>query len=46
MRFLNAILERPPNEKPFLVLVVGHPAPDATVPALQREPLEAIASFR
>lgn len=45
MGFLNTILERPTNEKPFLVLVVGHPAPDAQVPDLQRKPLDEIAAF-
>lgn len=45
MGFLNQILERPTREKAFLLLVVGHPAPDARVPDLQRKPLEAIATF-
>ncbi len=46
MAFLNEILGRPPNERPFVLLVVGHPAPDATVPDIGRKPLEAIATFR
>ncbi len=46
MGFLNAILERPVNERPFLILVVGYPAPDARVPALQRRPIDEIATFR
>lgn len=45
MRFLNDILGRPPEEKPFLLLVVGHPAPDARVPDLRRKELNEIASF-
>jgi nitroreductase len=45
MRFLNEILGRPENERPFLLLVVGHPAEDATVPDLRKKPLEEIASF-
>lgn len=45
MDFLNAILARPANERPFLILVVGHPADDALVPDLQRKPLEQIATF-
>jgi len=45
MRFLNDILSRPPDEKPFLLLVVGHPATDARVPDLQRKPLDEIATF-
>jgi iodotyrosine deiodinase len=46
MGFLNTILERPANEKPFLLLVTGHPAADAQVPDIGRKPLEEIASFR
>ena len=32
MNFLNEILNRPKNERPFLLLVVGYPATDAKVP--------------
>jgi iodotyrosine deiodinase len=45
MGFLNKILERPGNERPFLILVVGYPAPEASVPNLQRKSLEEIATF-
>jgi iodotyrosine deiodinase len=45
MGFLNEILGRPENERPFLILVVGYPAPDATVPGLRRKSLEEIATF-
>lgn len=45
MRFLNGIVGRPPNERPFLILVVGHPAEGATVPALTKRPLEEVATF-
>jgi len=45
MRFLNDILGRPPQERPFLILVVGHPAEGATVPAITKKPLEEIATF-
>jgi len=45
MAFLNAILGRPENERPFVLLVVGYPAPGATVPAIERKALEAIATF-
>jgi nitroreductase len=45
MGFLNTILNRPANEKPFLLLVVGHPADDAMVPDIAKKPLAAIASF-
>jgi nitroreductase len=46
MGFLNRILERPSHEKPFLLLVVGHPAGDAVVPAITKKPLDEIATFR
>jgi len=45
MGFLNEILGRPENERAFLILVVGYPSPDATVPELQRKSLEEIATF-
>ena len=34
MGFLREILERPENERPFLLIPVGYPAEDADVPAL------------
>jgi iodotyrosine deiodinase len=37
MGFLNEILERPENERPFLVIPVGYPADDATVPELSKK---------
>ena len=45
MKFLNEILERPKNERPFLLLVAGYPADDAEVPDITRKPLEAFTSF-
>ena len=45
MRFLNEVLGRPENERPFLILVVGYPESDATVPELRRKSLEEIATF-
>ena len=45
MGFLNDILHLPPNEKPFLLLVVGYPAEDAQVPVIQKKSLEEIATF-
>jgi nitroreductase len=46
MGFLNEILGRPVNEKPFLLLVVGYPETDAVVPDIARKPLDAIVSWR
>jgi iodotyrosine deiodinase len=45
MNFLNDILGRPKNERPFLLLVVGYPAPDAKVPDIKKKSLQEIASF-
>jgi nitroreductase len=45
MAFLNDLLGRPANERPFLLLVVGYPAESATVPRIGRKPLEEIATF-
>ncbi|HEU0298670.1 MAG TPA: nitroreductase family protein [Longimicrobium sp.] len=43
MGFLGELLQRPANEKPFLLMPVGYPAPDARVPDLTRKPLDEIA---
>ena len=45
MKFLNTILNRPENERPFLLLVVGYPTLNAQVPDIQRKSLEDIATF-
>ncbi len=45
MKFLNHILQRPENERPYLILVVGHPAENATVPAIEKKSLDELASF-
>lgn len=45
MNFLNRLLGRPANERPFLLLVVGYPAEDAEVPVITKKPLEDIATF-
>ena len=46
MGFLNDILDRPDNERPFLLLVVGYPKEDATVPDITKKPLDEIATFK
>lgn len=46
MGFLTALLERPAHERPFLLLPVGYPAPDATVPDIRRKELEQIMVVR
>ena len=45
MRFLNALLDRPRHERPYLLLVAGYPAPDAQVPVLERYTLDELATF-
>jgi len=45
MGFLNQILNRPSNERPFLILVAGYPAEGARVPEINKKPLEEIATF-
>ena len=44
MGFLNGLLGRPANERPYLVVVAGFPAEGATVPDLTRPPLDAFTS--
>ena len=43
MNFLAKLLNRPANERPYLLLPVGHPAADAQVPDLKRKPLDEVA---
>ena len=47
MNFLNTICGRPDTERPYLLLVTGYPAADATVPvhATIRKPLEEFSRF-
>jgi iodotyrosine deiodinase len=47
MKFLSEILQRPDTERPYILLVVGHTADEATVPAaaLVKKPLEDISTF-
>lgn len=43
MNFLNQILDRPVNEKPFMIIVAGIPEKATTVPNIVRKKLEEIA---
>jgi nitroreductase len=45
MKFLNEILGRPSNERPYLILVVGYPKADARVPRIEKKRLDEIAIF-
>lgn len=46
MAFLNELLDRPRNEVPYLLLVVGHPADGCQVPDIRRKSLDDYARFR
>ncbi|MCF4101433.1 nitroreductase family protein [Gillisia sp. M10.2A] len=45
MNFLSKVLERPANERPFLLLPVGYPQDPVYVPALERKTLEEVSVF-
>ena len=42
MGFVSEILERPANERPFILIPVGYPAQDSPVPDITRKPLDEI----
>ena len=42
MNFLSSILNRPANERPFLLIPVGYPAESVSVPDIQRKQLNQI----
>jgi iodotyrosine deiodinase len=46
MGFLAELLQRPANEKAFLILPVGHPAADAHVPDIRRKSLDEISVWK
>jgi nitroreductase len=46
MGFLKEILDRPDNERPFILIPVGYPSADAEVPDIAKKPLDEIADFR
>lgn len=45
MTFLRELCQRPENEKPFVLIPVGYPAANCTVPDLSRKSLDEIAEF-
>ena len=45
MRFLNRILGRPKDERPYMIVVAGYPEDGATVPVIAKKSLQEIASF-
>lgn len=42
MNFLNQILGRPENERPYLILVAGYPSEDCLVPTIDKKPFEDV----
>jgi iodotyrosine deiodinase len=46
MKFLGRILHRPDYERPYLLIPIGYPAADCTVPDIQRKTLEQIMVMR
>ena len=45
MNFLQKILKRPDNERPFLLLPVGYAKEEVYVPDIHRRPLEEVSVF-
>ena len=45
MNFLTELLDRPANERPFLLIPIGYPDDKAYVPDLKRKSLKEIAVF-
>jgi nitroreductase len=45
MKFLNEVLDRPANERAFLILVCGYPDEAATVPDITKKSIDEIAVF-
>ena len=45
MGFITKALNRPENEKPYLLMPVGYPSEDCTVPDLERKKLNEIAFY-
>jgi len=46
MQFLREILERPPNERPYVLIPVGYPAEDAKAPVIEKKSLAEIVVRR
>ena len=44
MGFLSEILNRPANEKPFLLIPVGYPVDETQVPVLEKKSFEEVAT--
>ncbi|MBX2945613.1 MAG: nitroreductase family protein [Cyclobacteriaceae bacterium] len=45
MNFLTKILNRPENERPFLLVPVGYPADETFVPKLERKKIDEVVTY-
>jgi nitroreductase len=45
MNFLRTVLGRPEHERPYMVIPMGYPAADCTVPDIDRKPIEEVSVF-
>jgi nitroreductase len=45
MRFLSRILDRPGNERPYILFPVGYPSPDCSVPDISKKDLDEISTW-
>jgi nitroreductase len=46
MRFLATMLDRPANERPYILFPVGYPAPDCQVPDISKKSLGEVTTWR
>jgi len=45
MNFLSRVLNRPENEKPFLLIPVGYPAEECWIPDIRRKTIDKISAW-
>jgi len=45
MKFLNQLLQRPKDERAYMIIVAGYPDDDARVPAIGKQALDKITTF-
>jgi nitroreductase len=45
MNFIAKALDRPENERPFLLIPIGHPSEDAKVPSLERKSKNQVIDY-
>lgn len=45
MKFLNRVLERPNDERAYMIIVTGYPSDDAIVPVIGKKSLDKFVTF-